>query len=538
MIAHSTADTNSAPLGRRLSGPSWPYIGFSTLAIAACIAGMVSLLAQRGDPIGHSFTGTCFVLLTIAAILHLLIVRRIGIVRTNDLVAIRSGTPHRGFLTEFFLDHRVRGVLLVRRLSRNLFLGASVSYLMLVALCPPELAGDLFMSMLGLWSAIVAWIGLRIPTPSRTLPSVCSPGAKLSSRGAGAVLISRLRIAVRHSHALLFWSAVSLSIAELGLRLYETSTEDSLISTEAPLTMTPGLEVNGRRVNAAGFWDEEFSRDPALGKFRIAVIGSSLTLSGTAATNCISQLEARLPACEVYHFGTMNVVDPRQYAMLLQEHVLRYRPNLVLMVISPTTDLADVSSTSCRFDRRSLRVWQTAERWLSSGSPSCIASSLPRCNAQPEHTRDLQKPQQMLDTELAVCRTPVDPATRDRWRATFEQLGGAVEICRQARLPVAVVVAPGPCQISQVCRESLCRKLGYDPATLDLELPQRSMMTFALEQQVPMLDLLPVLRSRRESPYCRDSRGFSESGHRVAADALARFVQSRYGSSIAAMAER
>jgi hypothetical protein len=135
---------------------------------------------------------------------------------------------------------------------------------------------------------------------------------------------------------------------------------------------------------------------------------------------------------------------------------------------------------------------------------------------------------------LAACRTPIDPTMKDRWHRVFASLDEVIAGCREAGVPVALVVLPAQFQVNPTLAETLLRRNGLSADRFDVGLPQRRLADYALARSVPLIDLLPHLRLCRQSVYRRHSAALSDAGDLAAASAIGGWLESRYGSQLAA----
>ena len=125
--------------------------------------------------------------------------------------------------------------------------------------------------------------------------------------------------------------------------------------------------------------------------------------------------------------------------------------------------------------------------------------------------------------ELAYFREDADSAVARAWFDSLATLDRIVAVCREHRVPLAVVVQPSHPQVSRAMLEEGARSAGIDPDTLDVTVPQRK---FA---GTPRSDLPPAFQraARDRDPdgfYLNNDTHWSVSGNEVAARELAEFV--------------
>jgi hypothetical protein len=123
---------------------------------------------------------------------------------------------------------------------------------------------------------------------------------------------------------------------------------------------------------------------------------------------------------------------------------------------------------------------------------------------------------------------------RDRWGRVFTGLDRVADACRQAEVPLALVIVPAEFQVNQALRTTLLRRYGVSHGQFDVDLPQRRLAGYAHERDLPLIDLLPHLRLCRESTFVRHATALNTAGHTAAATAISGWLQSRYAGQIAA----
>lgn len=292
--------------------------------------------------------------------------------------------------------------------------------------------------------------------------------------------------------------------------------------------LTPGLDLHGRRVNERGYWDEHPAGPPHPGVVRIAAIGDCMLLGGTSETNHLSQVERRMPLLQIHNFGRPHV-GPREYAAQLEQDVSMARPNLVLVYLSIGDDIIEPSAAPAlsEFDWRGLGTYQYGFRSFAplGNSPAAF----PVNQSEPDREAFLQR----SAVRLTVCRTPIDSELAERWDEALTQLQTIIELCRNCGAEAGLVLVPGEFQVSATLCDSLRRHAGYESQQLDLDLPQRRLTEFASRHNVPVLDLLPYFRASAQYPYERNDLHWNDHGNAIAADALAHWLQRRYGSQVA-----
>ena len=138
---------------------------------------------------------------------------------------------------------------------------------------------------------------------------------------------------------------------------------------------------------------------------------------------------------------------------------------------------------------------------------------------------------------MCACRTPLDETMHARWRRLESDLKGVAEVCKQQQIPLAIVLLPSDFQVNRELSDVVRRRLGWEAAEVDLELPQRRLAALAAEHRLAIFDLLPCLSQTDECTYVRHASQWNELGHELAAMSLGRWIYARYGTTIAATAQ-
>ena len=328
------------------------------------------------------------------------------------------------------------------------------------------------------------------------------------------------------------WTVYMLVMLPLGaeavLRIYTLVVNDPMTVAYVTdqLKLTPGSELRGQQINDCGYWDDPFDVKIAPGRFRVAAVGDDVTLCGNRYTNFLARMERFLPQLEVYNFGIPKA-GPEQYAAQIACEVAPYQPDLVLIFFSVDTDVTHEVPLPGAFQWEGLHLVQFSSR-LGGGSANKVGQKETLSERSVKQTEYLRQ----CTTGLSVCRTPMDDRMRDRWREVFDHLNASIEACRSRNLTPALVVVPSPFQVNPGLCEVLCRRAGYERGQLDLELPQRRLAQYAKDHDLPMLDLLPILRSSRRPTYVRNHRLLNDRGNVIASEVIGAWLTRRYGNRL------
>ncbi|HWA97020.1 MAG TPA: hypothetical protein VG713_00945 [Pirellulales bacterium] len=319
---------------------------------------------------------------------------------------------------------------------------------------------------------------------------------------------------------------ILLLAAELSVRVFDLWQNTTIARASAldELKWLPGSKWQGRTINRLGYWDDEFDGRPRAGTFRIAALGHSLALSGSAENNCLVQVEHRVPRLDVFNFG-LRGAGPREFVAQAGADVWTHRPDLVLVFLSIGDDDAPQTTTSDAPWWKP-RLASVARR----GSPTNYATS---ANAPDPHELRLRRGVR----QMRICRIPQDAQQRGDWRAASKHLESLLAECRDRGVELAMVLVPADFQLNSRLRDAIVRRSGGEASDYDFELPQRRWTRFAEQRNIALLDLLPSLRAARQPVYSPDAADFSDPGLTLASATLGDWLRVRYEPAISATAQ-
>jgi hypothetical protein len=323
-------------------------------------------------------------------------------------------------------------------------------------------------------------------------------------------------------------AALCLLLVELALRAYGLASGGSLLlgGTLQSSRLKPGQDYgHGLHGNSLGYPGPDFQNDKKPGICRIAALGDSFAVGPAVAfaDNFLTRLEKALPSAEVYNFGVSGI-GPREYLHILRHDVWPFQPDLVLVCVFVGNDITEELATPRHLDVRQHALYQLGargfrlmrERWFRGQTP---ASAAPDRLSQPSLSPDTFR--EVEARRLAVCLQPVSEALEKKWRRALGYLDRIVQECQARKVPLTVVLIPDEFQVNPtVLREAL---VGVNPSEVDLTLPQRRLLAFFAERQVPCLDLLPAFRGVPES-YAANDTHWNIRGNRLAEQQISRWL--------------
>jgi hypothetical protein len=301
-------------------------------------------------------------------------------------------------------------------------------------------------------------------------------------------------------------------------------------------------------------------------KRRIVVLGGSFVWGyGVDGAELFTELLARDTGDEVVNLGVPGYGADQAFLMFRQLG-LQFRPNVVLLVATPSDDVASVLATE-RDGRPKLRFridpteglamenfpvpqtdgpWNVEEAPAPEAPPSVLVVAASRSALiaavlkgagwlPPRDTGD--------EAQNVLARTPQDEATRTGVTMLGFLLTGLAADVKAAGAELVVTSVPTVVEVDDALRAEFVRQ--HPPpagGAWDFDAPGRTMQDLCRRAGVRYVDLLPDLRSAaRSDPYLyyRRNLHWTPAGHRVVAATLARALRAvtlSRGASAAASA--
>jgi len=336
---------------------------------------------------------------------------------------------------------------------------------------------------------------------------------------------------LRYLELFAFNVALTLVLAEFGLRAFALSSGNSLLVGQVldAYRLTPGRDYGGGlRGNRLGFPGGEFQQAKRPGTYRIAALGDSFAIGPAVpfAENYLTLLEAAQPGVEVYNFGVSGA-GPREYDTILRQYALVFQPDLVLVSIFVGNDITESLPTPRYLDprqhalyllaSRGLRFWRERQRKEEEGTPS-------RSDRYAEGTLSSATFREVEARRLVVCFDPEPPGLERKWQRALRYLDRMVRFCQQHRVPIACVLIPDEFQVDANVLAEAAGAAQTNACLLDLERPQRRLLSFFAERAVPCLDLLPSFKGLRDRYAARNTH-WNARGNRLAAERISQWLR-------------
>lgn len=388
------------------------------------------------------------------------------------------------------------------RYWQSLLSGAAVLYLVVLCLGPISGIGWGWLAAVAVWQSVLL------------LPLAVSPQVSENWR----------RWMETHRAGRLNWliaaSVGLLVVGEGALRVRGTLADGARQVERVELAQ---WQASADELDFGSDWTAAFDVERA--RFRVALLSDDAPHAATL--RALSQrIQQAAPGSEIV---TLNLSLADASNGRLDEELATSKPDVVLAVMPACSEWAPAEVQRSLFDRDRFEL----ARVVFGSSAEAEPGGLP---AVP-HV-DYEAFLNESSGDLAACRTPLDEPMRRRWGRTFAALDGAVDTCRAANVPLALVVVPGELQINEGLRATLLRRCGMTTEQVDLELPQRRLAGYAQQRAVPLVDLLPHLRHCRQAVFARHQTELSERGNIEAAAAIGGWLESRYGTQMSEQLSR
>lgn len=316
--------------------------------------------------------------------------------------------------------------------------------------------------------------------------------------------------------------ALFLVIGELALRLYPALAGDSsLISKRiSALRLIPNHEYSRWHTNSHGYPAREFTTEKRPGIERIAILGDSFAVGMVPQQlNFPHLIEELSPNTEVYNFGIIGI-GPREYDQILNLETLRYKPDVVIVSFFAGNDVLETEAPHSRswmdpqafsmylFFYRSSRLFQEYRR---------------QRNLSWQTSQDgfMLSPQSYIAVEsdrLRMCLNSQEKELEKNWQLTLTYLQKMHRVCTMKGIRFGMVLIPDEYQVNPVLLDQLIQSQQIPTEDIDLDLPQRRLNAFCRKNQIPCLDMKPLLEPDTYLP--RDTH-WNRKGNRIAAEAIA-----------------
>lgn len=286
----------------------------------------------------------------------------------------------------------------------------------------------------------------------------------------------------------------------------------------------PGTIFYGHAVNSDGFLDAEVEHRKPPGTFRVAGIGDSFVFGVVPyPDNFLTVLETDLRqldrSIEVVNMGIPNA-DPGDYLLLLRKEALALDPDLVIVHFFIGNDF----TIRRRYSSAPRSYLEAFLRYVFGIRPDFTRPQMREYDDYDDTAPTMHLPRyvKILHRRIALFRKK-DAAFRQQLPQVTATLKEIRDVCRDAGIPLFVVVLPEEMQVSWEARRQAIEALpGYKPRRYDYEMPNRAIHRVLRELEIAFLDLYPTFRRAGvdEVLYKPRDTHWNIRGNRLAADAI------------------
>ncbi len=377
---------------------------------------------------------------------------------------------------------------------------------------------------LGLGIGLGVWAGLW-HLPRLIHPSLATPPLCLALLTQVCLVILGLELGLRMMAGIWAWPIFARANSDV-------------MQTLQTYRKPAGQLHYGFPMNEGGHYDETFSKKTGDEKLVLA-IGDSFSAGVVPHQYHFTTVaEQKLNNTRIHNMG-FHSIGPMEYLFLLRSEGLSLQPDLLVINLFAGNDLMD--SQRQRHDQEQLRFWFDPNNLLLFLVPQRIG----RLSAEPQTKTPaaqasefpwledpLLEPPQFsdagyLDIEVRRAQKVMDPGMGQQYRIMFQILQQIREAA--GSIPMLVMLIPDECQVNDELWHKLQGPL--DTTKLERNLPQKLIGQWLAEQEIPCLDLLPLLREAKPWSdgklhlYHRNDSHFNRRGNAVAGKALAEFLQ-------------
>ena len=320
-----------------------------------------------------------------------------------------------------------------------------------------------------------------------------------------------------------------------------------------------GREVEVR-INSAGFRGPEWARRKAPGGLRVAVVGDSMTagIATDEERTFVRRLESALAAqwpgrpVEVMNFGVSSASTGAEL-VTWREAVAGYAPDVVLLAFFTGNDLGDNSLAPHPRPPRLLRARRRRAvsspagrrrppRRSRAGSISTAGSTCGRRWPPAGSGRTTRSAAGGIEPGQRIFARDGGPDVEYAWSLTGALLRALRDEVEASGARFGLVVVPCAEQVDDALWADLLRQAGGAGLALDREEPSRRLGEIGARERIPTLDLTPAFAAaaRRSGGGAASAQGLyllgrfhlSDEGHRVAAEAIERFLTEGAGREL------
>ena len=315
------------------------------------------------------------------------------------------------------------------------------------------------------------------------------------------------------------------------------------ISNKAGYIIYPGEAHHYIEINSIGFRDNPLPPDHDKSR-KILVVGDSFVSNISVEDNDVftEVIEHRLKNTAVINFGVNGYGQVQEY-LLLKKWLPIINPDLIILVIFIKNDFTDNMGEYWMYPRP-FASWSEEDQTLKIIYP-------PQPAFEKTHTRPFWKfylkshlyhfldrkirflitkfSQDYIPPELFLCRSQPSEKMELMFRTMKELLLKIEGYADEIGVPIVFALAPTIIQVEDELWASTLLNHGKNSEDYIRTLPNDKLMQFANNNNLLMVDLLPILQSEEKKGktlYNRNEQHWNSEGNRVVARSLLDYLKS------------
>jgi len=353
---------------------------------------------------------------------------------------------------------------------------------------------------------------------------------------------------------LIISSIIALIIGEFTLRfflpqiasygkmiIYDSALGWKFVSNGKGQMVHPGAVANIIETNSLGFRDHAPSDNK---KNKLMVLGDSFVSNIAIKEDEVftEVMEASLRYYDVLNFGVNGYGQVQEY-LLLNKWIDMINPDVIIVVICLQNDLADnvgdhwvypkpYASLQGKDSILTIHAQSTQQGLKGDENPKNLLREF-HINRLITRVIDKIFPQSdssSVAPEFYSCQSPIPQSYRSRFRIMQELLIKIASLGKEKNVPVIFALAPSILQVDDELWKLFLEKNSFTKKNYIRSSPNDWLMQFAKDNNLLMLDLLPVFLEEGKKNvkfYHPVEQHWTKEGNQVVANALMDFLESK-----------
>ena len=299
-----------------------------------------------------------------------------------------------------------------------------------------------------------------------------------------------------------------------------------------------GTPPNVIETNSLGFRDHAPSEKKTK---KLMVLGDSFVANIALADKEVFTeiMEDQLEEYDVLNFGVNGYGQVQEY-LLLEKWINVIDPDVVMLIIYPQNDFADNMGTHRFYARPSASLEggdsiltihrQLKDHKIEKGFDGILSKSHVNWLVTRALNNLFSKPDSLYLTEFYTCQSPIPGEYRAAFKIMQELLIRIASVAKEKNVPVVFALAPSILQVDDELWKLFLERNSVAKKNYVRSSPNDRLMQFAKDNNLLMLDLLPVFLEEGKKNvkfYHPVEQHWTKEGNRVVANALMDFLESK-----------